>query len=89
VPILVVATGCATYCSQTQPIGDLRVIECKYEGWIGQQRWVLAISITGCGIDIILSLNIQQECVHSLIVVENSYLLYKCLIKHIKHERKR
>jgi hypothetical protein len=40
------------------------------QGWIGRQPWVLAFSLTGYGIDIILSLNIQQECIHSLIVVE-------------------
>jgi hypothetical protein len=40
-------------------------------------------SITGCGIDIILSLNIQQECIHSLIVVEkrNFFLQNYYLIK--------
>jgi hypothetical protein len=60
-------------CFQTHPIGDLPVIECKYEGWIGQQPWVLVFSVTGCGIDIIRSLNIQQECIHSLMVVENLF----------------
>jgi hypothetical protein len=64
---LAVAARCVTYCLQTHPIGDLPVKECKYEGWIGRQPWVL-FCITGCGIDIILSLNI----IHSLIVVEKS-----------------
>jgi hypothetical protein len=68
---LAVTARCATHCLQTHPIGDLPVKECKYEGWIGRQPWVL-FSITGCGIDIILSLNIQQECIHSSIVVEKS-----------------
>jgi hypothetical protein len=54
--------------------GDLPVIECKYEGWIGRQPWVLLFSIAGCGTDIILSLNIQQELIHSLIVVEKNFL---------------
>jgi hypothetical protein len=69
VPRLAVATRCATYCLQTHPIGDVPVIECKYEGRIGRQPWVLVFSITRCGIDIIHSLNIQQEFIHSLIVV--------------------
>jgi hypothetical protein len=38
------------------------VIECKYWGLIGQQPCVLVFSITGYGI--------EQECIHSLIVVE-------------------
>jgi hypothetical protein len=60
VPRIAVAR-CATYCLQTHPIGDLPVIDCKCEGWIGRQPWVLVFSITGCGTDIIPSLNIQQE----------------------------
>jgi hypothetical protein len=46
----------------------LPVIECKYEDVIGRQLWVLVFSITGCGIDI------QQECIHSLIVVKKNML---------------
>jgi hypothetical protein len=46
----------------------LAVIECKYEDVIGRQLWVLVFSITGCGIDI------QQECIHSLIVVKKNIL---------------
>jgi hypothetical protein len=38
----------------------------------GRQPWIAVYSITGRGIDIILSLNMQQKCIHSLIVVENS-----------------
>jgi hypothetical protein len=37
---------------------------------IGRQAWISVHSSTGRGIDIILSLNIQQECILSLIVVE-------------------
>jgi hypothetical protein len=59
-------------CLQTHPIGDLSVIEYKYDGWIGRQPCVLVFSITRYGSDITLSLNTQQECIHSLIVVENS-----------------
>jgi hypothetical protein len=44
--------------------------EKQYEEWIGPQPWVLEFSITGCGIDIILSLNTPQECIHSSIIVE-------------------
>jgi hypothetical protein len=65
VPFLAVATRYASYCLQTNPIGDLPVIECKYEGWIDRQPcFFLVFSITDCGINIILSLNIQQECIH-------------------------
>jgi hypothetical protein len=32
---------------QTHPIGDLPVMERKYNGWIGRQPWVLVFSITG------------------------------------------
>jgi hypothetical protein len=76
VPHLAVATRCPTHCLLTHPIGDLPVIEYKYEGWIGRQPWVLVFSITGCGIDVNLSLNIQQECIHSLTVVEKNILNY-------------
>jgi hypothetical protein len=51
VPRLAVATRCATYCLERHPIGNLPVIECKYEGWIGRWPWVLVFSITGCGIE--------------------------------------
>jgi hypothetical protein len=38
-------------------------------------------SITGRRIDIILSLNIQQECIHSLIVVEKKYYSFNIKVK--------
>jgi hypothetical protein len=50
------------YCLQMHLIGDLPVIECKYWGLIGQQPCVLVFSISGYGI--------EQDCIHSLIVVE-------------------
>jgi hypothetical protein len=40
---------------------------------IGRQPWVLIFSITGYGIDITLSLSIQQKCIHSLIVVGKQF----------------
>jgi hypothetical protein len=39
---------------------------------IGRQPWISVYSNTGRGIDIILSLNIQQECIHCLIVVQKT-----------------
>jgi hypothetical protein len=36
-------------------------------------------SNTGHGIDIILSLNIQQECIHFLIAVEKKYTNFQIL----------
>jgi hypothetical protein len=44
---------------------------------IGRQPWITVYSNTGRGIDIIFSLNIQQECIHSLIVVEK---IFTCLV---------
>jgi hypothetical protein len=38
--------------------------------------WQLVYSINGCGINIILLLNIQQECVHFLIAVEKMVYFY-------------
>jgi hypothetical protein len=55
--------------------------EKQYEEWIGQQPWVLVFSITGCGIDIILSLNTLEECIHSSIIVEKIDI--KC--NHLTH----
>jgi hypothetical protein len=37
---------------------------------IGGRAWISVYSNTGRGIDSILSLNIQQECIHSFIVVD-------------------
>jgi hypothetical protein len=42
-PGLAVAMRCAAYCLQTHMIGDLPVIECKCEGWIGRQPWVFCV----------------------------------------------
>jgi hypothetical protein len=67
---LAVATRCATYCLQTHPIGDLPLLNEHTRDVIGPQPWISVYSDTGRGIDIILSLNIQQEWIHSLIVVE-------------------
>jgi hypothetical protein len=69
---LAVATRCATYYLQTHPIGDQPVNE-NTRDVIGRQPWISVYSLTGRGIDIILSLNIQQECIHSLIIVEKQY----------------
>jgi hypothetical protein len=44
---------------------------------IGRQPWISVYANTGRGIDIILSMNIQQECIHSLIVVEKRILSTK------------
>jgi hypothetical protein len=51
---------------------------------VGRQPWISIYFITGCGIDI-LSLNIQQECIHSLTVVEKRYY-YPFDNKREKHE---
>jgi hypothetical protein len=52
-----------------------------------------SISITGCGIDIILSLNNQEKYIHSLIVVEKiTYFtarsVVKTVLRHAVHARK-
>jgi hypothetical protein len=44
---------------------------------IGRQPWISVYANTGRGIDIILSINIQQEFIHSLIVVEKGILSTK------------
>jgi hypothetical protein len=72
VPRLAVATRYATYCLQMDPIGDLPLYNENTRDVIGRQPWLSVHSNTRCGIDIILSLNIQQKCTHSLIVVEKS-----------------
>jgi hypothetical protein len=46
------------------------VVERKYEGYDWPTAVDFIISNTARGIDIILSLNIQQKCIHFLIVVE-------------------
>jgi hypothetical protein len=57
---------------------DTRLIDTR--DVIGRQPWISVYSNTGCGIDIILSLNIQQKCIHSLIVVEKSgFPQHNCL----------
>jgi hypothetical protein len=70
VPRVALATRCATYCLQTHPIGHLPLWNENTRDVIGRQPWSSAYSLTRRGIDIILSLNIQQECIHSLTVVE-------------------
>jgi hypothetical protein len=67
---LAVAIRWATYCLQTHPIGDFPLWNENTRIVIGRQPWISVYSNTGRGIDIIFSLNTQQECVHSLIVVE-------------------
>jgi hypothetical protein len=62
---LAVATRCATYCYQTHPIGDLPLENENLRDVIGRQPWISVYSNTGRGIDIILSLYIQQECICS------------------------
>jgi hypothetical protein len=44
---------------------------------IGRQPWVLIFSITGCGIDITLSMSIQQKCIHSLILSRGETIFHK------------
>jgi hypothetical protein len=60
VPRLAVATRCATYCLQMHPIGDLPLQNENTRDVIGQQPWISVYSNTGRGINIILSMNIQQ-----------------------------
>jgi hypothetical protein len=47
---------------------------------IGRQPWISVYSVTGCEIDIILSLNNDQECIHSLIVVEKITYFTACSV---------
>jgi hypothetical protein len=53
---------------------------------LGRQPLISVYADTGRGIDIIFSMNIQQECIHSLIVVEKGILSTKS--QCVKVERK-
>jgi hypothetical protein len=72
--VFAVATRCTTIVYKRIRLAVYRCRMIIRGDVIGRQPWISVYSNTGRRTDTILSLNIQQECIHSLILVEKKYL---------------